>query len=477
MTTNTIATKKYIGITLSPLRIGSGNRIRGVADLSVARDVDNLPVIPSTTIKGCARAYSFLDFSHEDCDGDGQQCPQPHICPSCAVFGYLSYRQNQGSTSLVRFSYGLLLFTPVQTKSGLIWLTSSKRLTESGIISSVKEQKVLAASIKSLNNIAVASSLFETLRDNDFLIGSLKIVAGSSIPIDTKKWLGPKDVRSIYERSIILPEEHIGAIANEALTVSTSIVIDKKTGSAKSGGLYSFEAVPRSSVFTFKVGYINPEIMGIERFVNGKSVTPSELPGNYHSLIQIVENGLAKFEVMGIGGKRSQGFGSLKVWPIPSQNFKVAANKNRSPKSKLPPAQQPVVFISHSSKDKRFVRKLAADLQRRRIRPWLDEREILVGDSLHRRISDGIEKANYLILVLSEASIKSGWVEREVNAGLMRELENKNVIVLPILKEQLDHDQIPILIRERRYASFVEDYEEGLHDLTRSIKAHKERGK
>ena len=449
----------------------------GTADLSVARDVDNLPVIPSTTIKGCSRAYSFLDYSHEDCDGDGQQCPQPHICSSCAVYGYLSYRQNQGSTSLVRFSYGLLLFTPVQTKSGLIWLTSSKRLIESGVISSVKEQKVLTASVKSLNNVAVAASLFETLRSSDFLIGPLKVVADSSVPIDTKKWIGPTDVHSIYERCVILPEEHIGAIANEALTVSTSVVIDKKTGSAKPGGLYSFEAVPRSSIFTFEVGYINPEIMGIERFVNGKSITPSELTGNYHSLVQIVENGLAKFEVMGIGGKRGQGFGRLKVWPIPTQDSKIISDKNRSLKSKSTRAKQPLAFISHSSKDKLFVRKLATDLQRRRIRPWLDEREILVGDSLHRRISDGIESADFLILVLSEASIQSGWVEREVNAGLMRELENKNVIVLPILKEQLDHTRIPTLIRERRYASFVEDYEEGLHDLTRSIKTHKERAK
>lgn len=169
--------------------------------------------------------------------------------------------------------------------------------------------------------------------------------------------------------------------------------------------------------------------------------------------------------------------GVYKVWAIPDQNHKVATAENRHSKSKLTQTKQPVAFLSHSSKDKLFVRKLATDLQRRRIRPWLDEREILVGDSLHRRISDGIEGADFLILVLSEASIQSGWVEREVNAGLMRELENKDVIVLPILKEQIDHTRIPTLIRERRYASFVDDYEQGLHDLTHSIRMHKRRMK
>ncbi|MCL2041490.1 MAG: toll/interleukin-1 receptor domain-containing protein [Bacteroidales bacterium] len=44
------------------------------------------------------------------------------------------------------------------------------------------------------------------------------------------------------------------------------------------------------------------------------------------------------------------------------------------------------VFISHSSKDKEFVRKLAKDLQRNGIEVWLDEWTLKIGDSFAESI-------------------------------------------------------------------------------------------
>src|ERR1700732_561766 len=44
--------------------------------------------------------------------------------------------------------------------------------------------------------------------------------------------------------------------------------------------------------------------------------------------------------------------------------------------------QARVAFISHSSKDKPFVRRLAGDLVASGVRVWIDEQRILVGDSI-----------------------------------------------------------------------------------------------
>jgi hypothetical protein len=74
------------------------------------------------------------------------------------------------------------------------------------------------------------------------------------------------------------------------------------------------------------------------------------------------------------------------------------------------------VFLAHSSADKRFVRRLAADLLERGIRVWFDEAELLVGDSLFAKIGDGVREVDYLAVILSPASVKSPWVQREVAA-------------------------------------------------------------
>ena len=69
---------------------------------------------------------------------------------------------------------------------------------------------------------------------------------------------------------------------------------------------------------------------------------------------------------------------------------------------------------------------------------WLDEWELAVGDSLTERISAGIEGSGWLLVALSESSVNSNWVRRELNAGLATELDNQEVIVLPALLEECD---------------------------------------
>ena len=50
------------------------------------------------------------------------------------------------------------------------------------------------------------------------------------------------------------------------------------------------------------------------------------------------------------------------------------------------------IFLSHSSKDKEFVRKLADDLKTYGLSVWFDEWEIKVGDSITNKISQGIDE-------------------------------------------------------------------------------------
>lgn len=120
------------------------------------------------------------------------------------------------------------------------------------------------------------------------------------------------------------------------------------------------------------------------------------------------------------------------------------------------------VFISYSSKDRNLASKLATDLKSRGLNVWYDQWELKVGDSLISRIGAGIRVQDYLIVILSKASVKSPWVMKELSAGLIRELEEKRVVVLPLVIEDCD---IPPLLSDKIYADFRENYSSGLNRL------------
>jgi hypothetical protein len=120
------------------------------------------------------------------------------------------------------------------------------------------------------------------------------------------------------------------------------------------------------------------------------------------------------------------------------------------------------LFISYSAKDTEFVQMLATDLAARGLKVWWDKWVMKVGDSLHRKIQDGITNSAWLAVVLSPHSVSSPWVEKELNSGLMKELEQKEVFVLPILYKDC---QIPILLKDKIYADFRSSYKTGLSAL------------
>lgn len=131
-------------------------------------------------------------------------------------------------------------------------------------------------------------------------------------------------------------------------------------------------------------------------------------------------------------------------------------------------AAERIVFISHSSKDKPFVRRLTSDLTNAEIKVWLDEQNIMVGDSISERISQALAKSDFFIIVLSKHSMDSNWVQQELNASIMAELSRRSVHILPI---RLDDSAMPTLLADRMYADFSKSYDEGLKKLIEAIKS------
>ena len=124
------------------------------------------------------------------------------------------------------------------------------------------------------------------------------------------------------------------------------------------------------------------------------------------------------------------------------------------------------VFISYSHSDAALVSKLAAHLVKHNASVWVDTWELNVGDSIVRKVQDAIEGASALLVILSKASVQSEWCKKELSAGLMRELDEKRVVVLPVLVEECT---IPVFLREKMYADLRQGFDSGLRAILDAI--------
>lgn len=126
------------------------------------------------------------------------------------------------------------------------------------------------------------------------------------------------------------------------------------------------------------------------------------------------------------------------------------------------------IFLSHNYRDKDFVRQLGNDLRSHGVRVWIDEAEILVGDSLLKKVELAIDEMEYLGVVLSPNSIISEWVDKEVRLALEHEIRAHKVKVLPVL---LADCELPGFLRDKFYVDFrnQDNYNLALDALLRRL--------
>ena len=131
------------------------------------------------------------------------------------------------------------------------------------------------------------------------------------------------------------------------------------------------------------------------------------------------------------------------------------------------------VFLSHNSKDKPWVRKLADRLTEDGVVVWIDEAELNIGDSLIEKIAAGIQNMRFVAAVISNNSVGSSWVQKELNLAMTKEIKGKVVTVLPLLIESC---VLPNSLTDKLYADFTqaENYEREYSKLLRAIGIQKD---
>jgi len=89
-------------------------------------------------------------------------------------------------------------------------------------------------------------------------------------------------------------------------------------------------------------------------------------------------------------------------------------------------------FISYSSIDQEFAERLHADLQASGVRCWYAPEDLRIGDRFRARIDEAIRIYDKLLIVLSENSVRSAWVETEVETAFERERRESRTMLFPI---------------------------------------------
>lgn len=95
--------------------------------------------------------------------------------------------------------------------------------------------------------------------------------------------------------------------------------------------------------------------------------------------------------------------------------------------------KNPDAFICYDSRDKEFVCSLYTLLTKRLVKVWYDEFSLEVGDSLIKKMEEGLQSCKYAILVISKNFLSNKrWAEREFRSLIHREIKESRKIILPI---------------------------------------------
>jgi hypothetical protein len=137
-------------------------------------------------------------------------------------------------------------------------------------------------------------------------------------------------------------------------------------------------------------------------------------------------------------------------------------------------------FISYSSQDEDFAQRLHTDLQQKSVRCWFAPEDMKIGDKIRPTIDQSIRAHDKLLVILSENSMQSDWVEDEVETAIEEEKKRGGTVLFPIRLDEtvMDTDQAwaAKLRRARHIGDFSrwqdhDAYQQAFERLLRDLKA------
>ncbi len=316
--------KTYYALALDPVHIGSGEMQMGRVDNPIVRDAaSGLPCIPATSLAGVARTYTAMHYpekyrrpvevkpgvvGYASCaDQTGPTGRKDGACgrvdcPVCIPYGFLQ-PGGRTSPSMIQAFDGFPLFFPAPSLLGPVWVTAPERLREL-VQSGALEEKDVEIGLKPEHGFRLQTGLRTRRLNLGWLLLPVAVPLSPLTPSGVARLKAANVPEEMLHRLVLVPDELFPQVVNNNLEVRTSTAIDRSTGAALSGALYTYEAIPRTTLFSFQVVYKNPR----DFLLDGQPI-----PQDIAWVQAQVEKGLRYIEYLGIGGKNSRGMGRLRV--------------------------------------------------------------------------------------------------------------------------------------------------------------------
>jgi len=308
-------TQRFYAITVDPLHVGTGGYRLGRVDNTIVRDPGtDLPKVPGSSISGVCRNYTIYGLQGGE-KNDAITCatsPNKKIknncgqCAVCAIFGFSSGEEtgavqgHRNQMGLVKFFDAQIAAFPVSTMYGPVWVTTKPIIED------------LGGSLSTEPGHLAITTAFE-LANSKLNLGWLYLDADQDTSLNLPESAGNTPaVEQIRQRLVVASMDLFSHIVNANLEVRTSVSIDFNTGAAESGQLFTYEAIPRACLLAFDIA--------LDTF---RCPDANKQEDVWKKIIA----GLGLFEVMGLGGMNTRGFGRMRVLNI-QPNQQVEVNNN-----------------------------------------------------------------------------------------------------------------------------------------------------
>lgn len=273
---------------VEPTHVGAGGYRLGRVDNTIIRDAGTgLPKLPGSSISGALRSaaiFSLPDAVDREAARNYAKADKPvggAEDPVAQYFGFAEGHENgQSRIGALGFSDAQILLFPVYTQSGPKWITTYQRLLEAGVENPPKPgdlDKVYANSAHERLNLGWM--LFQIEKAEILLPSALK----------------EANFSKVFEDDIVVVHEGIFAnLVNANLEVRTSVALDFETGSAKDGALFTYEAMPRGTVYASRIFLDNDRYPKLEEGAKA-----------------LLDASLGQASELGFGAMTTRGFGRM----------------------------------------------------------------------------------------------------------------------------------------------------------------------
>ena len=124
------------------------------------------------------------------------------------------------------------------------------------------------------------------------------------------------------------------------------------------------------------------------------------------------------------------------------------------------------VFVSHSSHDHAFVRRLVDVLRGHGVPHWYSDTNLRGGQQWHDEIGAALGRCDWFVVVLSPDAVDSRWVKSELVYSLRQDrLDNR---IVPILHRPCSYDALSWTLAGMQIVDFTESFDAGCRDLLRT---------